>query len=223
MKKTRINKVLALAWIVAISATSFGNTFAATQIGTGSVSGTGAFDSSIMWDELFPGTASGSVSNIKVLARVLPTLSMEISTGSIDLWNLLANIESTGSLFIEVGTNAKSGISITARSGSGWLTKLDDNNIQINSGSIDWVSESYTFASSLNIVDDSSSPSFSGSGLATTEVFNNIIENTVYTTNRPEATNLIDDIEFVVWATATAETPAWNYEDTITFTVTGNF
>ncbi|MDP3381289.1 MAG: hypothetical protein Q8S84_07485 [bacterium] len=62
-----------------------------------------------MWDETYTaGAASGSVSDIRVLARVLPTLSMEISTGTIDLGTLVANVASTGSLFIEVGTNAKS-------------------------------------------------------------------------------------------------------------------
>ncbi|MDP2090105.1 MAG: hypothetical protein Q8K30_00780 [Candidatus Gracilibacteria bacterium] len=224
MKKTKINKALAFAGIVAISATSIGSTFAAVQIGTGSVSGTGAFDASIMWDETYTaGAASGSVSDIRVLARVLPTLSMEISTGTIDLGTLVANVASTGSLFIEVGTNAKSGLSITARSGSGGLTKTDDNSVQINNLFTDGVDESYTYTSTPNAVNDSNSVGFTASGMLSTEINSNLIENTVYTTNKPEATNGVNDIEFVVGATTTAETPAGNYEDTITFTVTGNF
>ncbi len=224
MKKTKINKALAFAWIVAISATSIGSTFAATQIGTGSVTGTGAFDAAIMWNDTYTAAAaSGSVSNIKVLARVAPALSMEISTGTIDLGNLIANTASTGSLFIEVGTNAKSGLSITARSGSGWLTKTDDNSVQINNLTTDGVAESYTYTSTPNATDDSSSPTFTASWMLSTEVNSNLTENTIYTTNKPEATNLVNDIEFVVGATTTDETPAGNYEDTITFTVTGNF
>lgn len=228
MIKTKIKKAIALSGIVAISATSLatsglGTAFAATQIGTGSVTGTGAFNTSIIWDDLFPGTASGSVSGIKIKAKVLPTLNMEISTDVIDLGNLNAGITATGSLFIEVGTNAKSGVSITARSGSGWLTKTDDNAIQLNDLTTDGVAESYTYASTPNAVDDSSSPAFTASGMTLTEINNNVTEHTVYTTNKPEATNLVDDLEFVVSATSTAETPAWDYEDTVTFTVTGNF
>jgi hypothetical protein len=124
MIKTKIKKAIALAGIASIAAASslggvLNNTFAASQIGTGSVTGQPAFDSAITWDDLFPGSASGSVDNIVITAKVLPTLTMEVSTGAIDLGDLVANVASTGSLFIEIGTNAKAGVTITARSGSG--------------------------------------------------------------------------------------------------------
>ena len=228
MIKTKIKKAIALSWIVAIATTTLvtsglGTAFAATQIGTGSITGSGGSASAIMWDDLFPGTATGAVSNIKVLARVLPTLTMEISTGSIDLGNLAAWVTASGSLFIEIGTNARSGVSITARSGSGWLTKNDDNSIQINDLDTDGLAESYKFASTPNATDDSNSPSFAANGLTALEVDNLSTEHLVYSTNKGEATNLVDDVEFKVTATSGAETPAWNYEDTVTFTVTGNF
>lgn len=224
MKKTKIKKAIALAWIVAVATTSIGSTFAATQIGTGSVSGTGTFDTSIMWNDTYTAnSASGSVSGVKVTAKVLPTLNMELSAESIDLGNLVANTASTGSLFIEVGTNAKSGVSITARSSSGWLTKTDDNSIQLNDQTTDGVAESYKFGSTPNTVDDSSALTFAATWLSDIEVNNNTTEHQIYSTNKPEATNLVDDLEFVVSATSTNETPAGNYEDTITFTVTGNF
>lgn len=226
MIKTKIKKAIALSGIVAISATSLatsglGTTFAATQIGTGSVTGTGLYDSAITWDDLFPGTASGSVSGIVVKAKVLPTLNMQISTGTIDLGNLSAGTASTGSLYLEIGTNAKSGVSITARSGSGWLTNTSTGTVQIND--LDADGESYTFSSTPNVTDDSSSPAFTASGMTVAEVNDNVTEHTVYTTNKPEASNLVDDVQFFVAATSTAETPAWDYEDNITFTVTGNF
>ena len=229
MIKTKIKKAIALSWIVAISATTLATSglstaFAATQIGTGSVTGTGGFNTSIMWNNTYTaGAASGSVSGIKVLAKVLPTLTMELSNSSIDLGNLTAGVTSTGSLFIEVGTNAKSGVSITARSGSGWLTKTDDNAIQINNLSADGLAESYTFASTPNVTDDSTSPTFTASGMTLAEVNSNVTEHTVYTTNKGEGTNLVNDVEFKVAATSGAETPAGSYEDTVTFTVTGNF
>jgi hypothetical protein len=99
-----------------LATSGLGTVFAATQIGTGS----GAFNTAIMWNDTYTAaSASGSVSGIKIKAKVLPTLTMEISTGSIDLGNLTSGVTSTGSLFLEIGTNAKSGVTITARSGSG--------------------------------------------------------------------------------------------------------
>jgi hypothetical protein len=54
MIKTKIKKAIALAGITTIAATSaLGgalNTYAASQIGTGSVTGTSAFDSAILWN-----------------------------------------------------------------------------------------------------------------------------------------------------------------------------
>lgn len=222
MMKTKTKRALALITLVGILGIT--SNVQAVQIGTGSVVGTGAFDSAINWDGTFTAwSASGSVSNIQVKAKVDATLNMSISTGTIDLWTLLAAVTSTGGLNLEIGTNAKSGVSITARSGSGGLTNTADNSLQINDLVVDGLAESYTFASTPNGTDDSSNGSFSASGLASTEVDNNSTEHTVYTTNKPEATNLVDDVAFVVGATIWEETPAGNYEDKITFTVTGNF
>ena len=228
MIKTKIKKAVALSWIIAISASSLvtsglGTAYAATQIGTGSVTGTGAFNTSIMWNDTYTAaSASGSVSGIKVLAKVLPTLTMEISTGTIDLGNLTAAVAASGSLNIEIGTNAKSGVTITARSGSGWLTKTDNNAVQINNLTTDGVAESYAFSSTPG-TSDSSAPGFTATGLSATQVFNNVTENTIYTTNKPENKTGVDDLNFKVTAQSTAETPAGTYQDTITFTVTGNF
>lgn len=223
MIKTQIQKVFAVAALTAITVANFSAVSAATQIGTGSVTGSGAFDTAIMWDDNFPGTASGAVSNVKVKARVNPSLNMSISAEEIDLGTLVAGVASTGSLFLEIGTNAKSGVSITARSQSGGLTNTGDAAIQINDLVADGVAESYTWESTPNAVDDSSSPAFAATGLAALEVNDDTTEHTIYNTNKSEATNLEDDVEFVVSATSEAETPAGDYEDHITFTVTGNF
>lgn len=223
MTKTKIQKVFAVIALGAISVANFSAVSAATQIGTGSVTGSGAFDTAIMWDDSFPGTASGSVSNVKIKARVNPSLNMEISAEEIDLGVLAAGVASTGSLFIEVGTNAKAGVSITARSQSGGLTHTTEAGVQINDLTTDGVAESYTWESTPNATDDSSSAAFAATGLTALEVNDNTTEHTVYSTNKWEATNLVDDVEFVVSATTTAETPAGDYEDFVTFTVTGNF
>jgi hypothetical protein len=87
MIKTKIQKAIAIASIAALSATTLGSTFAA-NIGTASING-GA-SSNVVWDDTFPGTATGTVTGIIVTAQVLPTLNMVISTGAIDLGILTA-------------------------------------------------------------------------------------------------------------------------------------
>ena len=224
MIKTKIKKAIALAGIAAITTASLGTAFAA-QIGTGSVTGDASFDSPINWDGTYgnAGNASGSVSNILVTATVEPTLNMEISSGSINLWTLVAGTESTGSVNIEIGTNAADGVSITARSQSGWLTNTSDNSIQINDLTADGVAESYKFKSAIWAATDSTVSGFTQDASLDTEVDNNTTEHTIYTSNKAQAKNGVNDLVFTVAATADAQTPAWDYEDHITFTVTGNF
>jgi len=224
MIKTKIKKAIALAGIAAITTASLGTAFAA-QIGTGSVTGDATFDSPINWDGTYGNTsnASGSVSDITVTATVEPTLNMEISTGSIDLGTLVAGVESTGSLFIEIGTNASNGASITARSQSGGLTNISDNSIQINDLTTDGVAESYKFYSQTGATADSTVSGFTQDASLNTEVNDNTTEHTVYTSNKPQRKDQVNDIEFTVGATIDDQTPAGDYQDQITFTVTGNF
>jgi len=228
MIKTKIKKAIALAGIATIAAASslggaLDNAFAA-NIGTGSVTGQPAFDSAVVWDDLFPGTATGTVSNIVVTAQVLPTLNMVLSTGAIDLGTLTAGVAATGTLDIEIGTNAAAGVSITARSGSGGLTNTTDNALQINSLVTDGTAESFTYGSTAGVIDSTVTGFATTGNLTTTEVNDNTTEHTIYTTNKPEQDNATDvDVVFSVATTSNAQTAAGNYEDTITFTVTGNF
>lgn len=223
MIKTKIKKAIALASIVALTATSLGNSFAASDIGDATVTGNPGLSADIIWDDTFPGTATGTVSGIVVTAQVLPTINMVISADSIDLGDLTAGIESTGNLNIEVGTNAANGVNITARSGSGGLTNVTDNSIQINDLVADGVAESYTYSSSANATDSTYSGFANTGDLAATEVNNNTTEHIIYTTNKPEQDQNVDDVTFTVGATSNAQTAAGTYQDTITFTVTGNF
>ena len=223
MTQTKIQKIFAVIALGAIAFSNLSGTAFATQIGTGSVVWTTAFDAVINWDDSFPGTASGQVTNILITARVQPTLDMSISTGTIDLGTLVAGVASTGSLFLEIGTNANAGVSITARSQSGGLTNTSSGATQINDLVVDGLAESYTWESTPNAVDDSSNIAFSASGLSALEVNDTVTEHTVYSTNKPEATGAVDDVEFIVSTTIATETPAGDYEDYVTFTVTGNF
>jgi len=54
----------------------------------------------------------------------------------------------------------------------------------MNNLTTDGIAESYKFNSTVNAVDDSSSPAFTASGLGALEIDNNTAEHTVYTTNK---------------------------------------
>lgn len=220
MIKTKIKKAIAVASVASIAAATLGTTFAA-NIGTAGVSGTGAFDSNIVWDDTFPGFATGSVSGIVVKAKVDPTLNMTLSTSEIDLGTLVAGVPSNGTLDIEVGTNAVNGVNVTARSSKGGLENTASGAIVINDADAD--GEAYTFASSANAIDSTVSGFATTGDLTALEVNDNVTEHTIYTTNKPERDLGVNDVTFTVSTTATAQTPAGDYEDTITFTVTGNF
>jgi len=226
MIKTKINKVIAATAIAALATASFSNAFAA-NIGTGSITGSGASATAIVWDDTFPGFATGSVTGIKVNATVEPTLNMVISATEINLGTLVAGAASDGTLNLEIGTNAANGVAITAKSTNGGLQNTSDAGIQIDNHTADGVtSESYTFASTANVADDSSYAAFAydvDSDLTATEVADNTTEYKVYGTNKPEASTGTDDVVFTVSATSDAQTAAWEYEDFITFTVVGNF
>jgi hypothetical protein len=223
MIKTKIKKVLAATAIAALATTQFANVFAASNIGTGSVTGFPAFDTNIVWDDNFPGTATGTVTGIEVKAQVLPTLNMVISANEIDLGTLAAGIAASGSLDIEVGTNAANGVTIRAQSASGGLTNTSDNSLQINNLTTDGSAESYTFESTANAI-DSTVTGFANSGdLAATEV-NSTAELVIYDTNKPELSDNTDaDVTFTVTATSNAQTAAGEYSDFVNFTVIGNF
>ncbi len=221
MLKTKIKKAIAVVWIMAIASSSF----AVTQIGTGSVVGDATFDSAINWDDTFGGTAnaSGSVTGIIVKAVVAPTLNMAISAKEIDLGILNPDgTVASGTLDLEIGTNAASGVKISVRSWSGWLTNISNNAIQINDLTTDDNAESYKFKSALNAAADSTVTGFISTAALNTEVDDNTTEHTVYETNKPEVTDGVNDVTFTVESAINYGTPAGNYQDTLTFTVLGN-
>jgi hypothetical protein len=223
MIKTKIKKVLAATAIAALATTQFANVFAASNIGTGSVTGDISFDTNIIWDDAFPGSATGTVTGIVVKAQVLPTLNMVISDKEIDLGVLTAGTPSTGTLDIEVGTNAANGVTIRVKSASGGLTNTSDNALQINNALTDGSQENYTFASTANAIDSTVTGFVTTGDLASTEVVDSS-ELIIYDTNKPEISDGTDaDVTFTVSATSNAQTPAGNYQDTLDFTVIGNF
>lgn len=219
MIKTNIKKILA---VLTIATFAINSTYAA-QIGTWSVTGTNTFDSAVIWDDLMPWLATGSVSWILITANILPTLNMVISTGAIDLWTLNAATYSTWSLDIEVGTNAANWVNVSATSGTGWLKSATNWSI-INNQVADWLAESYMFSSALNAASDSSITWFTQSATLSTEVSDAVTAHTLYTTNKPESSSWVNDVTFFVSAKIDEQTPAWSdYQDTVTISVTWNF
>ncbi|MDD3302684.1 MAG: hypothetical protein PHN31_03935 [Candidatus Gracilibacteria bacterium] len=218
--KTKTKKILA---IFAIATLTFNSTYAATQIGTGSVTGQSSFDSAVMWDDTIPGLATGSVNGITVTAKVLPTLNMVISTGAIDLGILNAAAYSTGSLDIEIGTNASNGATVSAKSTQGGLHSAS-NGSSINDTTTDGIAESYKFSSALNAASDSSVAGYTHTAALDSEVNNTTSSYTLYTTNKPESSSGVNDVTFFVSAKIDEQTPAgMDYNDTVTITVVGNF
>jgi hypothetical protein len=158
-----------------------------------------------------------------ITAKVLPTLNMVISTGSIDLGTLNAAAYSTWSLDIEVGTNASNWVTVSATSNAGWLNSAT-NGSTINNTTTDWIAESYIFSSALNAASDSSVTWFSQTANLSTEINDNATAHTLYNTNKPESSSWVNDVTFFVSAKIDEQTPAGtDYQDTVTLTVVWNF
>lgn len=205
-----------------ISVTSY----AATTIGTGSVVGSGALSSSVVWDDTFPGTATGIVNGLVVQATVLPILNMVISgSGTIDLGNLTDTAYSSGSVSMEIWTNATNGAGITVRSTNGGLQNVSSPSTYINNLTTDEVADNYRFTGTVNATNDSSYAAFTQSSAITAgvEVNDNTTNHILYTSNKPQKITGIDDVVLTVSAKPNIETPAGRYRDVVVVTVAGHF
>lgn len=220
--KTNINKAIALIGVSVLTLSQTLTVSAATQIGTGSVTNSGALSAPVNWSGTYGNsTATGTINGVIVTAKVLPSLNMNISADTINLGTLTPGTPATGSVTIEIGTNAANGVQVTARSTNGKLQNTQNAAASIsstNAGS----GESYKFLSSPGSPDSNVS-GYSKTAALNAEVINNTTEHVAVTTTRPEKFQNQDDVTFSVSATAGAETPAGDYRDVVVFTVTGNF
>jgi hypothetical protein len=204
-----MRRIIALGSILILSLSTLMTQ--AAQIGTGTVTGSGALSAPIIWNDVFPGVATGTINGIIIKARVLPTLNMVVSTGVLDLGNLVSTSYSTGTLSIEIGTNAINGASVTARSGSGGIINTSSGSIVINSLTTDGAADSYRFASAILAATDSTVSGFTQSASLSTEVNNNSTNHALYTSNKPQSLSTgtaNDDFTFSVAAQPNAQTPA---------------
>ncbi len=147
---------------------------------------------------------------------------MVVSAATIALGTLNSATYVTGSVDVEVGTNARNGVTVTAKSTNSGLTSATTS-AAINSLTADGVADSYKFTSALNAASDSTVSGYTQSSSLSTEV-NSTTAHTIYTTNKPEALSGTNDITLSVSAKVNAQTPAaTDYTDTVQITVTGNF
>ncbi|GAB0174777.1 MAG: hypothetical protein HHAS10_06560 [Candidatus Altimarinota bacterium] len=198
----------------------------AAQVGTGTVAGSGGLTTAVDWNGTFTNNAaSGSINGLYVKARVKPVLNMVVSgSGIIDLGDLVDSDYSTGTVNVEIGTNAVNGASATARSTNGGLQNTSSPTTYINDLTTDEVADSYKFSSAIVAADDSSYAAFAQSATLNTEVDNNTTSHTLYTSSKPQVLSVgTDDFSFSVSAKPSIETPAGDYTDIVVLTVTGNF
>lgn len=218
------NKLLAGALAAGMMISTM-SSVGATDIGTGSVVGSGALTAPVIWNDTYTtASATGIVNGLSVTATIRPILNMTISgSGTIALGNLSDAAASTGSVNVEIGTNAVNGASVTARSTNGGLQNASNATVYINDLTADEVADSYKFLSAIVATDDSSYTSFAQTAALNTEVNNNTTSHTLYTSNKPQTLTGIDDFSFSVAAQPSIETPAGTYSDVVVITVSGNF
>lgn len=196
---------------------------AASIIGSGSVVGSGGLTSDVTWDDAFPGTATGTVNGLTVRAKIQPELSMVITgSGVMDLGTLSSASYSTGTVSVEIGTNAVNGAVVTAKSTKGGLQNMSDSGQVLNSLNADGSVDSYRFTSAIQAITDSTITGFVQAASLDAEV-NSTAENVLYTSNKPQALNGTDDFTFSVSAKPNAQSPAGNYEDVVALSVVGSF
>lgn len=209
--KTSFKKLVAGASLIALVIM---NTTYATQIGTGSITGGSTTPINSTWDGVSTPTgtsASGSL-NVLVSAQVIPTLSMTISTGALN-FGVLAIGANNQSLTVATATNAKDGLVVSVDS-TGLATGNGGTDKHIGNLARGW-SAATTGTDTYQI---GSTTSAWGTALSTTDVTGTQTVLTAGTVAQANATTTVN-----LSATIDAQTEAGNYNDTLTFTVTGSF
>ncbi len=214
----RNNKLLAIIAIFAMLYMTASNVFAAT-ISNITVWGPDTQNVNLDWNETYPvWDITGSAQNIKVKARIEPTLNMSLSASEIDLGLLTPWVAETWTIDIEVGTNAKNGVVVTVQSTNWALVNTADNTTELSS-IYKYSSTNQNTGAAL----DSTLAGFAVSNtLAEVDVDTNV--HTIYETNKPENNDdTVKDLQFWVSVEANSQSQAWEYEDLLTFTITGRF
>ncbi len=218
---TNTKRFIAISTVAAFAAFGASSAFA-SQIGTGTVTGSGGLTTAINWNDVIPGSASGTINGIIVKAKVRPILNMAISADTIDLGYLNPTTYTSGSVAMEIGTNASAGASVTAKSLNGGM--LSASGDILNDLLADGIAESYKWTTTLSGASDSVAGGFTQTANLSSEINSTVTAYTLYTTNKPSKTSVgIDDFTFTASAKVAEDTPATSYNDKVIVTVAANF
>lgn len=207
--KTSLKKLVAGASILALTAmnSAFASSLSLTGTDT-SLSLTGAIGG-----ESYTGTSVTGSLNVTVSAQVLPTLSLDISAGSLNLGVLDSSIVSTGSLDVTLSTNATDGANVTVSSNTGWLASSQGDLIEYVNA-VTAGTQGYNLTVSDNVSAGGAIPTITNSTVE------DIVDTGILSVDNPTR-----DAKVTVQANASIDslTPSGDYSVVHTFTVTGNF
>lgn len=206
--KTSFKKAIAFSSIIALVAMN--STFASSITFTWSVTG-GDTNTDVEYDTV---TKIWTwLATVNVSATVLPTLSMVLSSSTIDFWDLVPWTPNTKNISVTTASNAIDWITVSVA--STWLATWDtatDRHIwalqRVDSTATTWT-DSYEIQSSTN----NWWTALTLANVAATQV--------ILTADNVAKSNAVTTVDLT--ATTDAQTEAWNYNDTLTFTVTWNF
>lgn len=170
------------------------------------------------------GNSGSGSTGVAVSATVAPILTMDISTGALNLGALTsAGYSAAQSLDIEIATNANGGASVTAASANGGLkgTAASGNHV-LNNLDASLPNEGYRIVSVADVGTADLKSTSSRTGLALAQIADTSAK-TVYSVNGPERADATPDAVVSIDAQADAATPADSYSDVVTFTVAATF
>ncbi len=183
----------------------------------------------VNWDLWSAVLVNGTDNRITVSAKVDPVLKFGIETSSLTFANPLSTtISSSPATGLELGTNAINGVTVVATS-TNWslLDSVSWHKINGSANDALYSAEDYQFESTVSLSPDSTAwatitwlaaTTVDDATMGTTNV------KTVYSANAPQNYSTASyDTSFKLNSKIAESTPAWNYGDTITFTITGNF
>lgn len=157
-------------------------------------------------------SVNGSL-NVWVTAKVLPLLTMDLSKSTLDFGDLVVGTPNVQSLDVTTATNAKNWVVVTVW--STWLATGWDTTDKYIGALSRGTATATTGTDSYSI----SSSTTTGWDVLTESNVNST--QTILTANNVAKANAVTTVNLKT--VIDAQTEAWNYADTLTFTVTWNF
>lgn len=157
-------------------------------------------------------SVSGSL-NVWVSATVLPLLSMDLSKDNLNFGDLTVGSANVQSLDVTTATNAKNWVVVTVASTwlATWNTATDKYIGALVRGSAEATTGTDTYT--IESTTDKGGVVLTSTDVASTQ--------TILTADNVAKANAVTTVNLST--TIDAQTEAWNYSDTLTFTVTWNF